>query len=203
MTEKEALVFLNASESDDDLSDLLEDALFEIKQFILSKPLISKLIDGQIKKLEKLSEALQVLNIDIKYTSISKLESFLGRTNESILSVYNSFELIKAQLKQQLSSEESPREMILIVTQLVKLQQDYSSYWPTIDVTEDEGVIISKEPDAMELLAEIKKMNAEGIIAFQQLTQISLDNYPAIKQEMKRLSLLRKKENEWKISLKN
>jgi hypothetical protein len=55
----------------------------------------------------------------------------------------------------------------------------------------------------MELLAEIKKMSAEGIIAFQQLTQISLDNYPAIKQEMKRLSLLRKKENEWKISLKN
>ena len=203
MTEKEALVFLNASESDDDLSDLLEDALFEIKQFIFSKPLISKLIYGQIKKLEKLSEAALVLKIEPKSTFFLKDESFHQPINETILSVYNSFEFIKAQLKQQLSSEESPKEVILIVTQLVKLQQDYSAYWPFIEVANDEGVIISKEPDAMELLAEIKKMSAEGIIAFQQLTQISLDNYPAIKQEMKRLSLLRKKENEWKISLKN
>jgi hypothetical protein len=203
MTEKEALVFLNASESDDDLSDLLEDALFEIKQFVFSKPLISKLIYGQIKKLEKLSEAALVLKIEPKSTFFLKDESFHQPINETILSVYNSFEFIKAQLKQQLSSEESPKEVILIVTQLVKLQQDYSAYWPFIEVANDEGVIISKEPDAMELLAEIKKMSAEGIIAFQQLTQISLDNYPAIKQEMKRLSLLRKKENEWKISLKN
>jgi hypothetical protein len=203
MTEKEALVFLNASESDDDLSDLLEDTLFEIKQFIFSKPLISKLIYGQIKKLEKLSEAALVLKIEPKSTFFLKDESFHQSINETILSVYNSFEFIKAQLKQQLSSEESPKEVILIVTQLVKLQQDYSAYWPFIEVANDEGVIISKEPDAMELLAEIKKMSAEGIIAFQQLTQISLDNYPAIKQEMKRLSLLRKKENEWKISLKN
>jgi hypothetical protein len=203
MTEKEALVFLNASESDDDLSDLLEDALFEIKQFIFSKPLISKLIYGQIKKLEKLSEVALVLKIEPKSTFFLKDESFHQPINETILSVYNSFEFIKAQLKQQLSTEESPKEIILIVTQLVKLQQDYSAYWPFIEVANDEGVIISKEPDAMELLAEIKKMSAEGIIAFQQLTQISLDNYPAIKQEMKRLSLLRKKENEWKISLKN
>jgi hypothetical protein len=203
MTEKEALVFLNASESDDDLSDLLEDALFEIKQFIFSKPLISKLIYGQIKKLERLSEVALVLKIEPKSTFFLKDESFHQPINETILSVYNSFEFIKAQLKQQLSTEESPKEIILIVTQLVKLQQDYSAYWPFIEVANDEGVIISKEPDAMELLAEIKKMSAEGIIAFQQLTQISLDNYPAIKQEMKRLSLLRKKENEWKISLKN
>ena len=203
MTEKEALVFLNASESDDDLSDLLEDTLFEIKQFIFSKPLISKLIYGQIKKLERLSEVALVLKIEPKSTFFLKDESFHQPINETILSVYNSFEFIKAQLKQQLSTEESPKEIILIVTQLVKLQQDYSAYWPFIEVANDEGVIISKEPDAMELLAEIKKMSAEGIIAFQQLTQISLDNYPAIKQEMKRLSLLRKKENEWKISLKN
>jgi hypothetical protein len=203
MTEKEALIVLGALDSDDDLRDILEDALFEIKQFIISKPLISKLIDGQVKKLEKLSEAVRVLNLDSKDSSFLIEESIHQYTNESILSVYNSFELIKAQLKQLLSSEESPSEMILIVTQLVKLQHDYSSYWPFVDVTEDEGVIISKEPDAMELLAEIKKMSAEGIIAFQQLIQISLDNYPAIKQEMKRLSLLRKKENEWKISLKN
>ena len=55
----------------------------------------------------------------------------------------------------------------------------------------------------MQLLVEIKKMSTEGILAFQQLTQISLDQYPAMQQELKRLSLLRKKENEWKISLKN
>lgn len=203
MTEKEALIVLGAIDIDDDLRDLLEDALFEIKQFIISKPLISKLIDGQVKKLEKLSEAVRVLNLDSKNSLFLKEESIHQNTNESVLSVFNSFELIKAQLKQQLSTEESPREMIFIVTQLIKLQEDYSACWPFVEVTEGEGVVISKEPDAMELLAEIKKMSAEGIIAFQQLTQISLDNYPAIKQEMKRLSLLRKKENEWKISLKN
>jgi hypothetical protein len=203
MTEKEALIVLGAIDIDDDLRDLLEDALFEIKQFIISKPLISKLIDGQVKKLEKLSEAVRVLNLDSKNSPFLKEESIHQNTNESVLSVFNSFELIKAQLKQQLSTEESPREMIFIVTQLIKLQEDYSACWPFVEVTEGEGVVISKEPDAMELLAEIKKMSAEGIIAFQQLTQISLDNYPAIKQEMKRLSLLRKKENEWKISLKN
>lgn len=203
MTEKEALVFLNASESDDDLSDLLEDALFEIKQFIFSKPLISKLIYGQIKKLKKLSEAVRVLNIDSKNSANTKEEWLHHFSNESILSVLNSFELKKAKLKQYLSFTDSPSEMIYVISQLIQLQADYSSCWPLIEVVEDEGVVISKEPDVMQLLVEIKKMSTEGILAFQQLTQISLDQYPAMQQELKRLSLLRKKENEWKISLKN
>ena len=203
MTEKEALVVIGVLDRDDDLRDLLEDALFEIKQFIISKPLISKLIDGQIKKLEKLSEVVRVLNIDSKNTANSKEEWLHQFSNESILSVLNSFELKKAKLKQYLSFTDSPSEMIYVISQLIQLQADYSACWPLVEVAEDEGVVISKEPDAMQLLVEIKKMSTEGILAFQQLTQISLDQYPAMKQELKRLSLLRKKENEWKISLKN
>lgn len=203
MTEKEALVVIGALDRDDDLRDLLEDALFEIKQFIISKPLISKLIDGQIKKLEKLSEVVRVLNIDSKNSANTKEEWLHQFSNESILSVLNSFELKKAKLKQYLSFTDSPSEMIYVISQLIQLQADYSACWPLIEVAEDEGVVISKEPDVMQLLVEIKKMSTEGILAFQQLTQISLDQYPAMQQELKRLSLLRKKENEWKISLKN
>jgi hypothetical protein len=201
MTEKEALIVIGALDRDQDLRELLEDILFEIKQFIISKPLISKLIVGQIKKLEKLSKAVRVLNIDSKNTSFLKEEAITQNANESILAIYNSFELNKAKLKQQLSSTSSPVDMINIISQLIKLQGDYSACWPFVEVLEDEGVVISKEPDAMELLVEIKKMSTEGILAFQQLTQISLDKYPAIQQEVKRLSLLRKKENEWKTSL--
>ena len=203
MTEKEALVVIGVLDRDDDLRDLLEDALFEIKQFIISKPLISKLIDGQIKKLEKLSEVVRVLNIDSKNTANTKEEWLHQFSNESILSVLNSFELKKAKLKQYLSFTYSPSEMIYVISQLIQLQADYSACWPLVEVVEDEGVVISKEPDVMQLLVEIKKMSTEGILAFQQLTQISLDQYPAMQQELKRLSLLRKKENEWKISLKN
>ena len=203
MTEKEALVVIGVLHRDDDLRDLLEDALFEIKQFIISKPLISKLIDGQIKKLEKLSEVVRVLNIDSKNTANTKEEWLHQFSNESILSVLNSFELKKAKLKQYLSFTDSPSEMIYVISQLIQLQADYSACWPLVEVVEDEGVVISKEPDVMQLLVEIKKMSTEGILAFQQLTQISLDQYPAMQQELKRLSLLRKKENEWKISLKN
>ncbi|MDP4683562.1 MAG: hypothetical protein NWS40_02615 [Crocinitomicaceae bacterium] len=203
MTEKEALVVIGVLDRDDDLRDLLEDALFEIKQFIISKPLISKLIDGQIKKLEKLSEVVRVLNIDSKNTANTKEEWLHQFSNESILSVLNSFELKKAKLKQYLSFTDSPSEMIYVISQLIQLQADYSACWPLVEVVEDEGVVISKEPDVMQLLVEIKKMSTEGILAFQQLTQISLDQYPAMQQELKRLSLLRKKENEWKISLKN
>lgn len=203
MTEKEALVVIGALDRDDDLRDLLEDALFEIKQFIISKPLISKLIDGQIKKLEKLSEVVRVLNIDSKNSANTKEEWLHQFSNESILSVLNSFELKKAKLKQYLSFTDSPSEMIYVISQLIQLQADYSACWPLVEVVEDEGVVISKEPDVMQLLVEIKKMSTEGILAFQQLTQISLDQYPAMQQELKRLSLLRKKENEWKISLKN
>lgn len=203
MTEKEALVVIGALDRDDDLRDLLEDVLFEIKQFIISKPLISKLIDGQIKKLEKLSEVVRVLNIDSKNSANTKEEWLHQFSNESILSVLNSFELKKAKLKQYLSFTDSPSEMIYVISQLIQLQADYSACWPLIEVAEDEGVVISKEPDVMQLLVEIKKMSTEGILAFQQLTQISLDQYPAMQQELKRLSLLRKKENEWKISLKN
>jgi hypothetical protein len=202
MTEKEALIVIGALDRDEDLRELLEDLLFEIKQFIISKPLISKLVVGQLKKLEKLSEAVQVLNIDSKNTSFLKEEAITQNANESILAIYNSYELNKAKLKQQLSSASSPVDMIYTISQLIKLQGDYSACWPLVEVLEDEGVVISKEPDAMELLVEIKKMSTEGILAFQQLTQISLDKYPAIQQEVKRLSLLRKKENEWKTSLK-
>jgi hypothetical protein len=202
MTEKEALIVIGALDRDEDLRELLEDLLFEIKQFIISKPLISKLVVGQLKKLEKLSEAVQVLNIDSKNTSFLKEEAITQNANESILAIYNSYELNKAKLKQQLSSASSPVDMIYTISQLIKLQGDYSACWPLVEVLEDEGVVISKEPDVMELLVEIKKMSTEGILAFQQLTQISLDKYPAIQQEAKRLSLLRKKENEWKTSLK-
>ena len=104
MTKKEALIVLGASENEDELSDFLEDALFEIKQFILSKPLVSKLIAGQIKKLEKLSEAVQILNIDTRNISFLKEESFYLQSKESILSIFNSFESKKAQLKQLLLS---------------------------------------------------------------------------------------------------
>lgn len=203
MTEKEAWGVLNAAEEEDDAKDLLDDCLFEIKQFILSKPLISKLIESQIKKLQKLGQVVEVLNIDVENQYYQEEEISLKGFNDSILDTFNFYEACKSQLKIKFLSAESPRDLIELTTKLLQLQNAYSNCWPNVEADELEVVVISKEPDAMELISEIKKINEKGIIAFQQLIQISLDNYPSIKQELKRLSLLRKKETEWKTSLKN
>ena len=203
MTEKEAWGVLNAAEEEDDAKDLIDDCLFEIKQFILSKPLISKLIESQIKKLQKLVQVVEVLNIDVENRYYQEEEISLKDFNDSILDTFNFYESCKAQLKIRFLSAESPGDLIELTTKLLQLQNAYSNCWPNVEADELEVVVISKEPDAMELISEIKKINEKGIIAFQQLIQISLDNYPSIKQELKRLSLLRKKETEWKTSLKN
>jgi len=203
MTEKEAWVVLNADEGDDDAQELMDDCLFEIKQFVLSKAIISKLYSSQITKLEKLKMAAIVLKLEVSKPSIPSDLTIELVANDSFMSTFNAFEKNKSYYKQQVVKTSIPSELSDLISKLIDLQSDYSNQWPIIEVEESEGVVISKETDAMQLLVEFNKMNEAGIIAFQQLTQNSLDNYPNVNQELKRLSLLRKKEKEWKTSLKN
>lgn len=203
MTENDAWVLINAQKGEDDPKEFLEDCLFEIKQFLLSKPFISKLVGSQIKKLNRLNQVVQVLEIDINNNVIPDNRLDTIDLNDSILSTFNTFELSKSQLKKDLVASASPTDIILIIAEMLNLQECYSNCWPFIEIEVEEGIVISKEPDAMEMLDEIKKITNAGVVAFQQLTQISLVNYPNVANELKRLSLLRKKEIEWKMSLKN
>jgi hypothetical protein len=57
MTEAEARIFLGY-EPEDELEDVIEDKLFEFKQFFLSKPIIWSTFIARLEKLAKIKEAI-------------------------------------------------------------------------------------------------------------------------------------------------
>lgn len=195
MTEEEAFVFLGIA-SHDEAEDAFEEQLFELKQYFLTKPMVSKLFKTQLTKIDRLFEVARALKIE---QSVNKDHldfdqvPFEGR----ILEDYLLFEKNRAVFKQKILNYFDPLQIRNIVEGILNVQRNYLSLWP--DIEEDE-VLIGKEPDPMELLAAIRSLNERGVFQFSELNQFKSEIPVTFLNEWKRLSLLSKKEEEWRMS---
>ncbi len=191
MTEAEARIFLGL-EKDDDPQEALEEQLFQFKKFFTSRPIIQSTFKSKLEKLKKLDEAACFFEIEHRDSLVYETESFGGF--ENIEEAFQCYQILKSILFQRIQIIRAPLELQQCVEDLLQLNSDYIRLWPNTNLNES-AVILSKEVDPMELLADIKRMKENGIVTFEDLAKELTEPNSILRKESMRLFLLYQKEN--------
>lgn len=194
MTKSEALLFFSFDESEEEIEEVYENLLFEYKLFFQSKVPIRKVFRAKIQKLKKMHEAFLVLG---GKTENTVLEIDLKLTNGSMLDVFNRYQRHRNSIKVKLLSVESADELEQLIHFYLKLEDEYRTFWPQIELEEKEKISVGIEPDVMLILSALRELELQQICDFSQLASESKEkkennSLNIILMEAKRLSLLRK-----------
>jgi hypothetical protein len=192
MTEAEARIFLGY-EPDDELEDVIEDKLFEFKQFFLSKPIIWSTFIARLEKLAKIKEAIACFD-EVENKPSINLPVF--QATENILEAFQSFQQVRNTCFLAINRATTCQEIEIIINSLLNSHTTYASLWPEIEFVSS-TVILSKEPDSMDLLSGIKSVNLSGIATFADLAEKLTDQSTCVAEESKRLFMLHQKVKEW------
>jgi len=192
MTKTEALheFHLDDALDEDDLIDLYEGKIFEFKQYFLSKTPIFKLFESKISKLENIGNAYNFLSNSTDEINETKLE-YNGSQTEILIN-YLHFQEKKNSIKTKISNSQNAFELVSWVKNLIELEKINAQDWYS-EVKIDANILVSKEPNPMEILEGIKIYNQNGGQNFNQLKKLENNPPEILIQEMKRLSLLFKK----------
>ncbi len=192
MTEAEARIFLGY-EPEDELEDVIEDKLFEFKQFFLSKPIIWSTFTARLEKLVKVKEAIACFGESGTQPSVN-LPVF--HSTENILDAFQSFQQVRNACFLAINRATTCQELEIIIDSLLTSHTTYASLWPDVAFVSS-TVILSKEPDPMDLLSGIKSVNLSGIVTFTDLAETLTDQSTCVAEESKRLFMLHQKVKEW------
>ena len=192
MTFNEAQIFFPHEEGDD-IYDLYETFLFEYKQFFLSKYPIKKVFEAKEKKMFQMHEAYLILGG--KFEINKKIfPIFEEPYSELILDTFNRYQKSKNELKIRINQAVSATEISHTIQTYLHLQKKYLNCWPEIEISQEEKIIFSKEPDPMEVLNSIQEFKNVGGILFSDLITKRNISPELLINEAKRLSLCRKLE---------
>jgi hypothetical protein len=198
MTENEACIFLGMEKGEDPF-EAFEESLFQFKKFFTSQPIIRATFLAKLKKVEKVEEA--ALFFGIETPDIPFGFEFEWSQAKEMLFVFQSFQALKSQLFLAIQDSKSCAHLKLAIHTLLDLNVRYMQLWPEIKVLKT-PVVLAKEKDPMELLADLQKLKERGIETFFELSTTTDFAGNSIGYESQRLYLLHKKEEEWKtISL--
>ena len=198
MTENEACIFLGMEKGEDPF-EAFEESLFQFKKFFTSQPIIRATFLAKLKKVEKVEEA--ALFFGIETPEIPFEFEFEWSQAKEMLFVFQSFQAIKSQLFLAVQGSKSCKHLKLVIHTLLDLNLRYIQLWPEIKA-QDTLVVLAKEKDPMELLADLQKLKERGIETFFDLSNTKDLAGNSIGYESQRLYLLHNKEEEWKkISL--
>jgi hypothetical protein len=192
MTEAEARIFLGY-EPEDELEDVIEDKLFEFKQFFLSKPIIWSTFTARLEKLVKVKEAIACFGEAGTQPSVD-LPVF--HSTENIMDAFQSFQQVRNACFLAINRATTCQELEIIIDSLLTSHTTYASHWPDVAFVSS-TVILSKEPDPMDLLSGIKSVNLSGIVTFADLAEKLTDQSACVAEESKRLFMLHQKVKEW------
>jgi hypothetical protein len=192
MTEAEARIFLGY-EPEDELEDVIEDKMFEFKQFFLSKPIIWSTFKARLDKLAKIKEAIACLGEDELHSAVN-LPVF--HSTENIVDAFQSFQQVRNACFLAINRATTCQELEMIIDSLLTSHTTYASLWPDVAFVSS-TVILSKEPDPMDLLSGIKSVNLSGIVTFADLAEKLTDQSACVAEESKRLFMLHQKVKEW------
>jgi hypothetical protein len=142
-----------------------------------------------------LKEAAETLSIDQSFQR-EKVE--FSVYSEVMLDAFSYFEKDKSLVKGKIINAANVNELKFWAENLLGIQRTYCQLWPELEASILDDVLISKEPDPMELLNDLKELSGKGVIQFEQLTISKCETLVTLLNEWKRLSLLRQKELEWK-----
>jgi len=190
MTESEARIILNLKENDSP-SEAFEDQLFLLKQYFTTRPIIWSTFQSKLKQVNRLQEAADLFNLEDSAKGTSGIEQF--QATDSILEAITNFQLIKSVLFQRIYLTGSAKELNDLVTELLTANSGYLACWPDNEI-DPSTVILSKEPDPMELLADANDLKSKGILTFEALAKLLTPESKRLKNESKRLYLLKQRE---------
>jgi len=197
MTLAEAKIILGI-DSYEDAFDAFEEQLFALKQFFVAKPILHTTFRAKLKKLIQLQNAVAVFEIDFKQPlSIVEINTF---NDTKFSTVFEQFQLAKNNLKLAINSSNNPIEISALVERLIELATNYYRCWKINATFDTSAVILSKEPDPMELLAAIHAANSTGINTFEELAENLNQQNEAIsilQLEAARCSMIYEKEKGW------
>ena len=197
MTLAEAKIILGI-DSQEDAFDAFEEQLFALKQFFVTKPILQTTFRAKLKKLIQLQDALAVFEIDFNQpTKVIELNP-INAIEFSI--VFKEVQLLKNNLKLAINRSNNPFEIKEYVERLLELATNYYRCWKINATFDTSAVILSKEPDPMELLAAIHAANSAGINTFEELAENLNQQNAAIsvlQLEAARCSMIYEKEKEW------
>lgn len=182
MTTSEAKQFLSLSDGDS-LEDVYEEKVFEWKNFFVNRFPVPSLFRSKIKQLEKLEDAYLVLG---GATSGSGNASIELEFSSSFKEAFHQFSQRRSVLKSQLFQSESASTIGSVVQVLIDLTESYARVWNDTEL-DTAGVVISKEPDPMDLLEAIIDAEKRGVHNISKIDILPMDHM--VLNEAKRLSL--------------
>ena len=174
-----------------EIEEIYEQEIFELKKFFLSRAPIAKLFKGRITKLNKLQEAFET--VEIKQTPTVFDISF-PESSINLLESYTSFQASKNKIRLFISNELNGLNLLMLVQKLIEIEKQHAKEWSLSDKIElDETVVVSKEPNPIDILNAINEYQQKGNENLEELKRNENNPPNVLIQEMKRLSLLFKK----------
>jgi len=182
---------------------LLEDRLFEIKNYFKSKVPLTRLFKKQYDLLQKYADAMKVLG---EKPTVQSEQSMADRTNKfenaAPLNVFNTYQSALNSHYSLILNSSEPNELVYFGQSLVQISYDYSAFWIPFDKLDLEA-IISAPADPMEVYNELVTAQQNGVKDFNELLIYVENKEGVLLKEGKRLSLLNKMESEWRMSLES
>jgi hypothetical protein len=187
MTHNQALNYLGISEISE-AEDAIEQALFLLRQQIISKGNIPQLLIARKNKLKQLKQVSKTLSIEYKSEfnnmEINNLYSF------NLIDSFNIYHKNKTLIFQQISSNLNFETLDFSIDNLILNLKMYCQFWPELNLENEENILLSKELDSMNMLALLKELELKGICEFSDLNTNELPE--TLVYEIKRLNALKK-----------
>ena len=180
MTYEEALTYLG-----EDWEDTFEEEIFALKQQILTLIPIQKLYQSKIEKCKKLEEAFVFLGGRLATENSFAVNDFTF--SDVILESFQNYQQYKNQLKLNITQINTSNLLKIVCDSLIKLEVKYSNLWSLSDSVDK--VVLSTQPDPMEVLQAIKRFNELKGYTFSDLKEMINVAPKVLVEEQKRLTL--------------
>lgn len=183
MTSEEARIYFVATDEDALENEFLT-TLFMHKNFFINTSPIPKVFLSRLKKLTKIQEAYNALGGVEEGFAFEEVKS--NYKDISLGEVFREYSLIRNVLKQKIMASNTINAIEHIVLNLLEETRLYADAW-SYDYESLDGVLVSNEMDQMNVLNQIKKLEAVGPITIEAIQKLDSEN--VLVRESKRLSL--------------
>ena len=183
MTSEEARIYFMATEEDELENEFLTE-LFKHKNFFISTSPIPKVFLSRLKKLDKIQEAYKALGGVEEKSSFEELKS--NYNDKSLGEIFREYSSIRNVFKQKIMASNAINDIESIVFNLLEETRMYANAW-SYDFESLDGVLVSNEMDQMNVLNQIKKLEAVEPITIEAIQKLDSEN--VLVRESKRLSL--------------
>lgn len=187
MNSDEILTILRI-ENLDEVSDVIEMELFEIKKSILAKPLLRLTLKSKLARLDVLSKIAESQHLQ---QSKEGLFTYYLVESDEVLTLWESYMKAKSQWKIAFTQSQTPQNLALILEEGLKMEIAFSKQFKALDWTDDEPVF-GVEPDPMLIQNGLKRAFQNGWLTFTDLEKNKSELEKDLLLAIKRLSLLPK-----------